>query len=71
MPITTACLVDSFAPLTLVKQHRRVGAEVVDLVMPATCSPPQAHALDRLGLPRPDARLHSTITCHPAEGCGR
>lgn len=71
LPVTATCLLELFAPLTVVKQQLRLAGEVVDLVTPATLSPPQAQVLARLGLPRPNEYLHATVTCHPAEGCGK
>jgi Domain of unknown function (DUF4277) len=71
LTITATCLVELFAPLTVVKQHLRLAGEVVELVTPATLSPPQAQVLARLGLPPPNEYLHATVTCHPAERCGK
>ena len=71
LPITAACLLELFAPLTVVKQQLRLAGAVIDLVTPATLSPPQAQVLARLGLPRPNEYLHASVTCHPAEGCGK
>jgi transposase len=65
LPVTAERLLEVFAPLGLVKQRLRLGTEVVELFTPATLSPIQAQILDRLGLMKPDAYLHPTITPHP------
>lgn len=65
LPVTAERLLEVFAPLTLVKQRLRVGAERVVLFTPATLSPIQAQILDRLGLMTPDAYLQPTVTPYP------
>jgi hypothetical protein len=63
--VTSAQLVEAFAPLTLVKQRLQVGPGVVAVLTPTTLSPPQAQILERLGLMTPDVYLHPTVTLHP------
>jgi transposase len=65
LPVTAERLLEVFAPLGLVKQRLRLGAEVVELSTPATLSAIQAQILERLGLMKPEAYLHPTITPHP------
>lgn len=65
-PVTAERLFEVFAPLSLVKQRLRIGAEVVQTLTPATLSPIQAQVLDRLGLMRPDVYLQPMITPHPS-----
>jgi hypothetical protein len=65
LPVTAERLVEVFTPLSLVKQRLRLGLEVVELSTPATLNSIQAQILERLGLMKPDAYLHPTITPHP------
>jgi hypothetical protein len=65
LPVTSAQLVEAFAPLTLVKQLLRVGTEIVTVLAPTTLSPPQAQILERLGVMAPDVYLHPAVTQHP------
>ena len=65
LPVTAERLFEVFGPLSLVKQRLRLGAEIVELVTPATLSPIQAQILDRLQLMTPDAYLQPTITPYP------
>jgi hypothetical protein len=65
LPVTSAQLVEAFAPLTLVKQRLRVGTDVVAVLTPTTLSPVQAQILARLGLMPPEVYLHPSITPHP------
>ncbi len=65
LPITATCLLDVFAPLALIKQRLRVGDTVVDVVTPASLSPPQAQVLDRLGLLWPVQYIHAAVTPYP------
>jgi hypothetical protein len=65
LPVTSAQLVEAFAPLALVKQRLPVGPDVVAVLTPTTLSPPQAQILERLGLMTPDVYLHPAVTLHP------
>ena len=65
LPVTAERLFEAFMPLTLMTQRLRVGAEVVEVVTPATLSPIQAQILDRLGLMKPESYLQPTVTPHP------
>jgi hypothetical protein len=65
LPVTTTRLLEVFAPLSLVKQRLRVAGTLVEVLTPATLTTIQAQILDRLGLTRPDAYLHSVISPHP------
>lgn len=65
LPVTATRLLEVFAPLSLVKQRLRVAEAVVELLTPTTLTPIQAQILDRLGLTRPDAYLHSVTAPHP------
>jgi hypothetical protein len=65
LPVTARVLLDAFAPLGLIQQRLRVGAEVVTVSAPATLTAIQAQILDRLNLMKPDAYLQPTITPHP------
>jgi hypothetical protein len=65
LPVTAERLFEAFTPLTLVTQRLRVGAEVVEVVTPATLSPIQAQILERLGLMKPETYLQPTVTPHP------
>jgi len=65
LPVTAERLFEAFASLTLISQRLRMGAEVVEIVTPATLSPIQAQILDRLGLMKPESYLQPTITPHP------
>jgi transposase len=66
LPVTAERLFEVFAPLSLVKQRLRLGAEVIELVTPATLSPIQAQILDRLRLITPDVYLQPTIAPYPS-----
>jgi len=66
LPVTARALLDVFAPLGLVHQRLRVGAEVLAVSTPTTLTPIQAQILDRLGLMKPEQYLQPTITSHPA-----
>ena len=66
LPVTAERLFEVFAPLSLVIQRLRIGAEVLETFTSATLSPIQAEVLDRLGLPRPDVYLQPSITPHPS-----
>jgi len=65
LPVTATQLVEAFAPLALVKQRLRLGAEIVTVLAPTTLSPPQAQILERLGVMAPDIYLHPAVTLHP------
>ena len=65
LPVTAERLFEVFAPLSVVKQRLRLGAEMVEIFTPATLSPIQAQILDRLKLLKPTAYLPPTITPYP------
>ena len=66
LPVTARALLDVFAPLGLIQQRLRVGAEVLTVSTPTTLTTIQAQILDRLDLLKPEAYLQPTITSHPA-----
>ena len=65
LPVTTSRLLEVFAPPSLVKQCLRVAGTVLEVLTPVTPTAIQTQILDRLGLIRPDAYLHSVISPHP------
>ncbi|HLQ22222.1 MAG TPA: IS1634 family transposase [Gemmatimonadales bacterium] len=66
LPITARVLLEGFAPLSLIKQRLRVGAEVLTVVTPATLTTSQAQVLERLDLMKPEQYLQPTLTPHPS-----
>lgn len=71
LPVTTAVLLEAFRSLTLVKQRIQVGGDIHELIVPTTLHRVQVAVLDRLGLPKPDAYLHTLALLTPSEGCGK
>jgi hypothetical protein len=65
LPVTSTQLLAAFAPLSLVKQHLRVGDEVVEVRTPTTLTPIQAQILQRPQLPPPAVYLQPSITPYP------
>ncbi|HYS29858.1 MAG TPA: IS1634 family transposase, partial [Candidatus Limnocylindria bacterium] len=65
LPVTTRALLAVFAPLGLIHQRLRVGAEVLAVSTPATLTAVQAQILERLDLMKPEQYLQPTITPHP------
>ena len=65
LPVTSTQLLAAFAPLSLVKQRLRVGADIVDVRTPTTLTPIQAQILRRLHLPLPTVYVQPTITPYP------
>lgn len=66
LPLTTAVLFDAFTSLTLVKQRLQVGDESHELIVPTALHRVQVAVLDRLGLPKPDAYIHTVSSSHPS-----
>jgi transposase len=66
LPVTARVLLDAFAPLGLIQQRLRVGAESVTISTPTTLSAIQAQILERLDLLKPEQYLQPSITPHPA-----
>ena len=65
LPVTARVLLEAFAPLSLIQQRLRVGADLVTVSTPTTLTAIQAQILDRLDLMTPKAYLQPTITPHP------